>query len=176
MNNTRYFIPFNQLKDTLHPYNQDYKAFIATQFQFTVLGKKLYVCRQDGVKAEKPLWADLLSDCAMELLAEKVKSTLESLPNAVDLVKPENEKDLYDELYAAELKILEKDFEVPTEADMDKKSIALGETCFDRGTVEYVTYIGMVPSHLILDGNNAIVRDSNNNLRAMRMCDLVSRY
>lgn len=176
MENVRYFIPFNQLKDTLRSYCEDYNKFISSLFPLTVCGKTLYICRQDGTNADQSMWADLLSDCAMELLAEKAKSKLELVNNIGELVVAEDDAELTSKLIDIELEILEHDFEVPFDRDMDKQSIAIGATCFYRESVEYVTFVGVVPSTLVIDGRNAIVRDQNNNLREVHLCDLVPSY
>lgn len=174
---SKYCIPFDQLKDTMCSFSKDYCKFLSKEFTFKIEGKTFSICRQDGVNGDKSSCQDLLSDCAMELLAAKVKEALESRPDfKKEVLFSNDETRIYEVIYFVEAGLVGGHFGIPYDAELEHKTINPGEKCFDRKTIEYVTFICKVPDELVIDGENAIIRDESNNLRTAHMCELVAKY
>ena len=184
MTETKYLIPFLDLRDTIGAFNSDkWKAHMNKEFNFIVCGVKLHVARYDFGCASESMRTELLSDCAMELLAHLVKAELESYPSAAisemcrDAKSKNPTSDLEDALLKEEEKLLVNHFGVPYDRDIDKQKISTNTVCYDGISGRYGTFVCNIPNGFknAPDGKNAIV-ELDKQLEMTRLVDLVKIY
>ena len=173
--NKRFFIPFEELKCSIPTHNDDFAKFISVPFYFKIGDRKLFVCRQDGMNAPKPRLQELMSDCAMELLAKDVCHILFAEVGAARVLSMSDEE-IQKALFDAELKLLDTRYDVPAIADLENQTIGAGTKCYDRKENEYVTFVGMIPPVQVIDGKNAIVRTASKELRDVNLGNLIPKY
>lgn len=182
MTETKYLTPFSELRDTIGAFNSDkWKAHMSAEFNFTVCGVKLQVARYDLGCASESMRTELLSDCAMELLAHLVKAELESYPDISlmcrDAKSNNPTSDLEDALLKEEEDILVKHFGVPYDRDLDKQKVPVNAVCYDGISGKYGNFVCNIPKDYknAHDGKNAIV-DLDGQLVMTRLVDLVVNY
>ena len=182
MTETKYLIPFSELRDTIGAFNSDkWKAHMNTEFNFTVCGVKLHVARYDLGCASESMGTVLLSDCAMELLAQLVKAALESYPAISQMCRDAKSKnptsDLEDALLKEEEALLVNHFGVRYDRDLDKQKVPVNAVCYDSISGKYGNFVCNIPKDYknAHDGKNAIV-DLDGQLVMTRLVDLVVNY
>ena len=189
-----YCIPFNELQQVIGaapniPHTKQEEAHCHKKFPFTIKGVTLDVERADFEYGDVSMCTEILSDTAMELLAQLVKAELESYANIDQLVKqhtentPSDDETLTDFLFKEEENLLVSKFGVAYDTDLDKQKIERGKLCYNRDTGEYVVFITDVKKNTATDGYNCIVAPgtklpvpSRVPLRFARKCDLVQEY
>lgn len=190
MNNTRYYIPFVALKDTLKVYQEDHNRFMQEPFVFLIhdkgLDHKFSLTRRALSVADgngDVLLTSVLSDCAMELLATKVKFIIENsneLTYETTKFRTPEELLLFDRpycvIYQIACNILRTEFGVVTLSKLEHQTIETATECFDTENIDYVRFVCKLPAALIKDGNDAVVCDANHNFRATKMKYLVCKY
>ena len=190
MKNTRYYIPFVALKDTLKVYQEDHNRFMQEPFEFLIHNKgldhKFTLTRRALSVADGNgdiLLTSVLSDCAMEFLATKVKCIIETsteLTNETTKIRTPEEllliKRPYDVIYRIACEILRTDFGVVNLSEMEHQTIDPATECFDTETIDYVHFVCKLPAALIKDGNDVVVCDANHTFRATKMKYLVCKY
>lgn len=187
MTETKYLIPFSELRDTIGAFNSDkWKAHMNAEFNFTICGVKLHVARYDLGCASESMATALLSDCAMELLAHLVKAELELYPFISQMCRDaksghpmsESQKgDLEDALLKEEEKLLINHFGVRYDRDLDKQKVPVNAVCYDGISGKYGNFVCNIPKDYknAHDGKNAIV-DLDGQLAMTRLVDLVVNY
>ena len=189
-----YCIPFNELQQVIGaapniPHTQQEEAHCHKKFPFTINGVTLDVERADFEYADVSMCTSILSDVAMEFLAQLVKAELEKYTNLDQLVKqhvdntPSDDETLFDLLFKEEENILVSKFGVAYDADLDKQKIKRGTRCYNRRDGEYVVFISDAKADTVTDGFNCIVAPdrklpvpSNVTLRFAMKCELVQEY
>lgn len=182
MTETKYLIPFSELRDTIGAFNSDkWKAHMNAEFKFTICGVKLHVARYDLGCASESMATELLSDCAMELLANLVKAELESYPAISQMCRDAKSNnptsDLEDALLKEEENLLVKHFGVPYDRDLDKQKVPVNAVCYDCISGKYGNFVCNIPKDYknAHDGKNAIV-DLDGQLAMASLVDLVKIY
>ena len=194
MANKEYCIPFNELQQAIGsapniPHTKQEEAHCRKKFPFTIKGVTLDVERADFEYADVSMCTSILSDSAMELLAQLVKAELEKYANIDQLVKqhiensPSDDETLFDFLFKEEENLLVSKFGVAYDADLDKQKIKRGTRCYNRRDGEYVVFISDVKADTATDGYNCIVAPdgklpipANVPLRFAMKCELVQEY
>lgn len=190
MNNTRYYIPFVALKDTLKVYQEDHNRFMQEPFAFLIHSKgldhKFSLTRRALSVADgngDVLLTSVLSDCAMELLATKVKFIIENSNElAYETTKFRTPEELllferpYCVIYQIACNILRTEFGVVNLSELEHQNIEMATECFDTENIDYVRFVCKLPAALIKGGNDAVVCDANHNFRATKMKYLVCKY
>lgn len=189
-----YCIPFNELQQTIGaapniPHTKQEEAHCHKKFPFTIKGVTLDVERGDFEYADVSMCTSILSDSAMELLAQLVKAELEKYANIDQLVKqhientPSEDETLFDFLFKEEEDILVKHFGVKYDSDLDKQKIKRGTRCYNRKDGEYVVFISNANKDTVADGYNCIVAPDGKlpltasvPLRFAMKCELVPEY
>ena len=182
MTETKYLIPFSELRDTIGAFNSDkWKAHMNAEFSFTVCSVKLHVARYDLGCASESMRTVLLSDCAMELLAHLVKAKLELYPFISQICRDAKSNnptsDLEDALLKEEEALLVNHFGVPYDRDLDKQKVPVNAVCYDSISGKYGNFVCNIPKDYknAHDGKNAIV-DLDGQLVMTRLVDLVVNY
>lgn len=179
MTKSKYLIPFSDLRDTIGEFDSDkWTAHMNAEFKFTIRGVKCHVARYDLGCASESMRTVLLSDCAMELLAQLVKAELETYPAISQMCRDAKSKsDLEDALLKEEEKLLVNHFGVPYDSDLDKQKVPVNAACFDGISGKYGTFVCNIPKDYknAHDGKNAIV-DLDGQLAMTRLVDLVVNY
>lgn len=182
MTETKYLIPFLDLRDTIGAFNSDkWKAHMGAAFKFTICSVKLHVTRSDLGCASESMGTVLLSDCAMELLAQLVKAELESYPAISQMCRDAKSNnptsDLEDALLKEEENLLVKHFGVRYDSDLDKQKVPVNAVCYDGVSGKYGNFVCNIPKDYknAHDGKNAIV-DLDGQLVMTRLVDLVVNY
>lgn len=182
MTETKYLIPFLDLRDTIGTSKSDkWIAHMNAKFKFTIRGVECHVARYDLGCASESMRTELLSDCAMELLAQLVKAKLESYSAISQMCRDAKSKnptsDLEDALLKEEEAILVKHFGVPYDSDIDKQKVPVNAVCYDGISGKYGNFVCNIPKDYknAHDGKNAIV-DLDGQLVMTRLVDLVVNY
>lgn len=182
MTETKYLIPFLDLRDTIGEFNSDkWKAHMNAKFKFTICGVECHVARYDLGCASESMATELLSDCAMELLANLVKAKLESYSAISQMCRDAKSNnptsDLEDALLKEEEAILIKHFGVPYDRDLDKQKISTNTVCYDCISGRYGNFVCNIPNGYknAPVGKNAIV-DLDKTLVMRSLVDLVKIY
>lgn len=194
MANKEYCIPFNELQQAIGaspniPHTRRQEQHWHKKFPFTVRGVALDVERGDFGLCDNSMCTEILSDTAMELLAQLVKAELEKYANIDQLAKqhsdcdPSDDETLADFLFKEEENLLVSKFGVEYDKDLDKQEIERGKRCYNRDTGEYVVFISDAEKDTATDGYNCIVAPDGKlpiparvPLRFARKCDLVQEY
>lgn len=182
MTETKYLIPFFDLRDTIGAFNSDkWKAHMNKAFKFTICGVVCHVARYDLGCASESMRTELLSDCAMELLAHLVKAKLETYSAISQMCRDAKSNnptsDLEDALLKEEETILVNHFGVPYDRDIDKQKISTNTVCYDGISGKYGNFVCNIPNGYknAPDGKNAIV-ELDKQLEMTRLVDLVKIY
>jgi hypothetical protein len=180
--NPRYCIPFNELGNEIPQHRENYDMFMADVFSFkesvqesetNVTEVHVHIMRKDFANADRSMCVDNLSDCAMELLAEKVKNA----PDMFGIIRVKSNDERNQAIYRVAERILHTQFDVPYDDELDKQIIEPMTRCFNRETLSYVTYFGKIPEALVQDGKQAIVIDEDTkDVHATQMCNLIKQY
>ena len=193
--NTQYLIPFKDLQNTIgaspnFPMTPKQEAHWHKEYKFKVRGVTLKVERGDFGLCNCSMCTEILSDTAMELLAQLVKAELEQydeIDRLVDEYKkstPVDGDSLEDYMFKEQEDLLVTKFKVAYDEDLNKQKIKPGTVCYNRDTGEYATFISDVKKDTAPDGYNCIVAPnctelpvpSNVFLRFARKVDLVQEY
>lgn len=179
MIDAKYLIPFSELRDTVGKFNSaKWSAHMDAKFKFTIRGVDCFIARSDFGCASESMKTELLSDCAMELLAQLVKAELETYPSIKQLCRDVTIKgDLDDAVLKEEEAILVKHFGVPYDSEVDKQTVPVNAVCYDSISHKYGIFVCNLPKDYknAHDGMNAIV-DLDGQLVMTRLVDLVVNY
>ena len=185
--NPRYCIPFNELGNAIPQHRENYDMFMADKFSFKTQSVQtsenqsreciVHITRGDFAYADHSMCVEHLSDCAMELLVEKVKEKVKASSDIDELIRGGDVDQLNSEVLKIAEEILHKQFDVPYDTELDKQFIEPMTRCYNRETLSYVTYFGKIPEALVQDGKQSIVIDEDTkDVHATQMCNLIKKY
>ena len=147
--NPRYCIPFNELGNAIPQHRENYDMFMADKFSFktqslqtsenTVRECIVHMTRGEFAFADHSMCVETLSDCAMELLVEKVKERVKASSDMDELIRGGEVDKLNSEVLKIAEQILHTQFDVPYDDELDKQFIEPMTRCYNRETLSYVT-------------------------------------
>ena len=167
---TKYLIPFDKLSETHRLNMEDYNGFLNQSFPLTIHGDRYSISRNDFASADRSMRAYLLSDVAMELLAERVQNYLNlSLDQ-----QPESKIVRLIQDYGAQ--ILNRDFGIEYDDQMDSQDFDYDEPVYSVETGTYMNVLCKIPEKYTQDGYTLCCIEGDKLLTRARPVDLVKKY